>query len=430
MRNFVLITILFLLTIDCVSVEYHWEIKDVDTTYGGSIAGISETNIAFFHLSYRNGYFGITDFNLENWKTIDIVNAKDLYLFDGCMTIDNRLFVVADSGYILTNTINDEGWQYTKIFDESEAITTIAFRDENYGIAVNNGNELHSTSDGGVTWVLMPKQVDDFPANYLISRARFEGNTLFLIIYDFATKLYYIKMSFDSGSTWEKAALIDNESFYPDDYYAANGNWWLVGKKSTGVGHLQYSIIINSNDNGKTWSRQLYVDDGIYGGISSIQFYDNSREGLAVNPLKVYYTSDGGENWEILADTISNPDSTAVLQGKFGKLLKIDNEMYIIGLNRIFKLIKSPNSINENSFQNELFSVSPNPSSDFITISISNNGLQPIVQKVQIFDMLGIDVMSESINPMTSSHRMNVEKLPAGVYFIRIGDIVEKFVKM
>jgi hypothetical protein len=38
--------------------------------------------------------------------------------------------------------------------------------------------------------------------------------------------------------------------------------------------------------------------------------------------------------------------------------------------------------------------------------------------------------MSESIHPKTSSHRMNVEKLPAGVYFIRIGTRVEKFVKI
>jgi hypothetical protein len=44
--------------------------------------------------------------------------------------------------------------------------------------------------------------------------------------------------------------------------------------------------------------------------------------------------------------------------------------------------------------------------------------------------MLGIEIMSESIHPMTDSHRMNVEQLPIGVYFIRIGDKVEKFVKM
>jgi photosystem II stability/assembly factor-like uncharacterized protein len=431
-RFIILFSIITIFLINVMKgVEYHWEVKDADTSiHYGNIAGKSKTHIVTYSLNAnRGGTFYFTDLNLENPKTIDIINPKDLYLFDACMTEDNRLFVVADSGYILTNTINDEGWQYTKIFDVSEAITTIAFRDKDYGVAVNNGNELYSTSDGGTTWVVMPEQVDDFPANYLISRARFEGNTLFLIIYDFATKLYYTKMSLDSGTTWEKAALIDNELFYPVDYYYDNGKWWLVGRKSTGVGHLQYSIIINSNDNGKTWSRQLYVDDGIRGGIFSIQFFDDSNEGLAVNPLKVYYTSDGGENWEILADTLSNPDSLRTLKGK---LLKIDNEMYIIGYDRIIKFVKSPNSINENNFQNELFSVSPNPTHDFITIQLSNKGLKPFAgeEKVQLFDVLGIEVMSVGIGLDLSTQRIDVSHLPAGVYFIRIGTSVEKFVKM
>ncbi len=77
--------------------------------------------------------------------------------------------------------------------------------------------------------------------------------------------------------------------------------------------------------------------------------------------------------------------------------------------------------------------ISPNPVSDIIEISLVptlKRGVDGSAMKVQIFDVLGIEVISESIHPMTSSHRMNIEKLPAGVYFIRIGDKVEKFVKM
>jgi hypothetical protein len=44
--------------------------------------------------------------------------------------------------------------------------------------------------------------------------------------------------------------------------------------------------------------------------------------------------------------------------------------------------------------------------------------------------MFRFEVFSESIHPMTVSHRMNIESLSSGVYFIRIGDKVEKFVKM
>ena len=100
-------------------------------------------------------------------------------------------------------------------------------------------------------------------------------------------------------------------------------------------------------------------------------------------------------------------------------------------------------SVNESE---NIFGISPNPASDYIIISLSNKELKPFVaddspsnkelqlfaaeDKVQIFDVFGIEVMSEPIHPMTSSHRMNIERLLQGVYFIRIGNEVVKFVKM
>jgi hypothetical protein len=77
--------------------------------------------------------------------------------------------------------------------------------------------------------------------------------------------------------------------------------------------------------------------------------------------------------------------------------------------------------------------ITPNPASDFITIQLSNKGLPPFVaesDKVQIFDVMGIEVMSVGTELDQSQQRINVSHLPAGVYFIRIGDKVEKFVKM
>jgi hypothetical protein len=87
--------------------------------------------------------------------------------------------------------------------------------------------------------------------------------------------------------------------------------------------------------------------------------------------------------------------------------------------------------VNENSIES-YFSIQPNPASEFITIQIQPSlGFEPSEgYQVQIIDVLGIEVMSESIHPMTQSHRMNIERLPSGVYYIRIGDRVEKFLKM
>ncbi len=85
--------------------------------------------------------------------------------------------------------------------------------------------------------------------------------------------------------------------------------------------------------------------------------------------------------------------------------------------------------VNENSIES-YFSIQPNPASEFINLKINNEASPIAAGKVQIFDILGMEVMSEVVSPMTGSHRMNLSGLPVGVYYIRIGDKVEKFVKM
>ena len=92
-------------------------------------------------------------------------------------------------------------------------------------------------------------------------------------------------------------------------------------------------------------------------------------------------------------------------------------------------------------FENEL-NFFPNPANEYITITLSNKELQLFAaeDKVQIFDVLGIEVGQSSLIDNTAHNngqsgmidllRIDVSHLQAGVYFIRFGNKVEKFVKM
>ncbi len=71
----------------------------------------------------------------------------------------------------------------------------------------------------------------------------------------------------------------------------------------------------------------------------------------------------------------------------------------------------------------------PNPAKDFIEISL-NNEASFMGSEVQIVYMLGIEVLNVGIGLDLSSQRIDVSRLPSGVYYIKIGDKVEKFVKM
>ena len=94
-------------------------------------------------------------------------------------------------------------------------------------------------------------------------------------------------------------------------------------------------------------------------------------------------------------------------------------------------LDQGTNSINSTN-TDDMISVYPNPANDFITIQFSNKGLKPFVtsDKVVIFDMLGVEIMSVGTGLDLSTQRIDVSKLNPGMYFIRIGDKMQKFVKM
>ncbi|GAB1371877.1 hypothetical protein MASR1M45_19390 [Candidatus Kapaibacterium sp.] len=88
-------------------------------------------------------------------------------------------------------------------------------------------------------------------------------------------------------------------------------------------------------------------------------------------------------------------------------------------------------SVSDNNFISKIL-LTPNPAGDYITISIPelNKGLQPLIQKVLIFNILGVEVISTPASPGEENLRIDVSHLPAGVYYVRIGSMIEIFVKM
>ncbi len=92
-----------------------------------------------------------------------------------------------------------------------------------------------------------------------------------------------------------------------------------------------------------------------------------------------------------------------------------------------------PAGVGENAENSEI-SISPNPASNFIEITYSpsnKRGLGGVLEAARIYNVFGEEI---NLTPTLSSRgegvRIDVSSLPTGLYFVRVGDKIGKFVKL
>ncbi len=114
----------------------------------------------------------------------------------------------------------------------------------------------------------------------------------------------------------------------------------------------------------------------------------------------------------------------------------IKNKRDMSSVSESYFTITGPTSVDDNSLSK--LQIYPNPANDFITISFSdldakNGNINDY--KLKIFDLLGIGIVQISGISTDKVIRMDISKLPAGVYYISLdsnnglSSIVEKLVK-
>jgi hypothetical protein len=74
--------------------------------------------------------------------------------------------------------------------------------------------------------------------------------------------------------------------------------------------------------------------------------------------------------------------------------------------------------------------LTPNPATDYIEISVGANGRSPLQSDVRIYDVFGQRVnLTPTLSILGEGVRLDVSALVPGMYFVRMGDRLSKFVK-
>jgi hypothetical protein len=352
------------------------------------------------------GLFRSTD-NSDTWTKIDNgITDKSITSFCKKGSI---LFAGTENGGVFMS--NDNGATWTEknnglTFKKTQKIVTI---DNNLFVGTYGGGVFMSNDDGE-SWTDIGTSLKG-EEKKIYRMAVFEDK-LFIGTYSEG-----VFMTSDNGMNWKKLNTgLDNLWITSFVYYDSTLYISTINQFDASNGG-----IFKSTNLGEKWTLLKY--DNIREQIYCLQEVDGV---LIAGTLygRIYCSKDKGKKWYTANDGLPSGSSIA-------NIAYNDEYVFISNINKgIFKFKRSILGVEDN-FAHTDISLSPNPAGDFITVSLKQSeGFEPSeVSEIQIYNTLGEKVMSVSARHAVPL-QINIDHLPKGMYFLKVGGETAKFVKM
>jgi hypothetical protein len=268
------------------------------------------------------------------------------------------------------------------------------------------GNSLYRSEDLANNWEFVKK----FGPYNPINSVDVIGNTILVGYED-------ISISHDFGESWENLKI--NKPTY--------------GFMTTRIGNkifIRYSYIRHVNvsnevigisyDNGKTFDLNYKRDN--------VPLINNNNPNISfdyVDDRTIF--SDDGENWYNIETGLVSPARFITTKDDFFIVQTMDGDLYRIEIEKLMQLTHV-----QNQDEQAKLSIFPNPASEYIEITKPSEGFEPSEgSEFKIYNTLGECV--SHLTPTLSEGegvRLDVSHLPRGVYYLRIGNWTQMFVKI
>jgi len=404
--------------------------------YDGSIFSILPVSRDTLFVLTTNGFYESYDRGKSYLKSFQSCTVKTN--FGKLMKVNNSIFGCIHDFFIYSDN-NGEAW---KQFNPNLEIGYDFDVDSSYSIYWSN----HKTSDLFKTitdiYCDLPKDYNN--NKYYLPTICGKANGEIVCFLNERSEMNIYK-SYDNGVHWTKTMHNFKDLFR----FKKLGDI-IIGVPSYGSSDSSDRGLYISKDFGDTWDIISMNDNKHYfdyfftpekGIIAVRSLYENNA---FTGKTDLLINNDLGKIWR---DYSIGLDSIPIKYIEFGHDSTIwvgtrDGGVYYKSY-EFTSVQKDFNPQNEISY----LAISPNPVKDFLEITFGANGCSPL-QDIVVYNVFGVKVLSTSPQPSTflerefpprltssatpqeGNFRINVSTLPPGVYFVRVGEKVGKFIKI
>ncbi len=409
--------------------------------------------------------------NWDYWivKTDSLGNIQWQNTIGG--TDDDRLFTIqqtADGGYIsggysssnisgdkTENSMGEDDYWIVK----TDSLGQIQWQNTIGGIDVDRLTSLQQTLDGGYilggySWSsISGDKTENFlgGCDYWIVKTDENGNIQWqnTIGGNDWDELYSIQQTSDGGYIFggDSQSNISNDKTENSN---GSADYWVV--KTDMLGNIQWQNTIGGNNGDILYSIERTVDDGyILGGYSLSDISGDKTENrigwwdywivkLDVNGNIQWQSTIGGDTTEYLYSIQQTIDGGYMLGGYSQSNISGDKTENCIGQYDYWIVKLFPDTVTgiiQLQNQTSNIQISPNPSTDYITIQYNVTSAKETT--VEVFNIYG-----QVVKPLTSKGGLqntgkqeitiDIKNLPAGIYFVKMKvdgkEEVKKVVKL
>lgn len=392
--------------------------------------------------------FWFLHFNCSaQWIEQNVGNTTASNFTDVYAITPDIVIVTGTNGTILKTTDGGITWQ-KKNSGTTQNLGKIQFPTSNIGYVIAANGKLLKTINGGETWTVI-----ELGSNVILNYIScVNENLIFLSCLDSNTNSFLLKSS-DGGNSWEAVVGSDSQvKFYDVQFF----NEQIGYATSSYNPYNNLNKILKTQDGGKNWVEIIepyyspfnfinkdtgfYYTNGFYkttdGGNNFIKLGYGSIHNLtnifAINENTVWgiyneqtmcgcgqrglvrmtYSSENGYK-EYLQDQNAYMSSIYFSNEKLGYAVGVENAKA-----KVWKNTKADETLDtkENELKNSI-SIYPNPVSDKITISLSNQASKESF--VSLVDMTGKVVYSQNVNN-TNKITIDVRGFSKGNYILTI----------